>query len=174
MAALSTRVDAAVTVDRWVDLAARMLVLGWLPGTAATQNIGHCLEIQNAVIDGGFVDLSSIELMADAPSLRAFHESVLITFSDLARTVRQFAAGPQNDAEAEYRNPTLPMLFTLTRVWDAVAARVRAYAQTVPADERLLAFFESGKLFDELQSGLGALFAAPGARSRHAAAPAPG
>src|SRR3546814_7263662 len=53
---LSTVVDPGATVDGWLDLVARLLVLGFLPGSVESIGVGHCLEMKNAVIDGGFVD----------------------------------------------------------------------------------------------------------------------
>ncbi|MFZ6745822.1 hypothetical protein ACO0LC_21565 [Undibacterium sp. JH2W] len=126
-------------VDRWIDLVARMLVLGFLPGRTEHIGIGHCLEMQNAVIDGGFVDLGSIIPMAEVRSDAAFMEMLMAAFADLSKTVRHFMLGPVADVEAEYRNPSLLMLACLQRVVPALLQRLRTYPDLEP---RLQAYLD--------------------------------
>lgn len=126
-------------VDRWIDLVARMLALGFLPGRTEHIGIGHCLEMQNAVIDGGFVDLGSIIPMAEVRSDAAFMEMLMAAFADLSKTVRHFMLGPVADVEAEYRNPSLLMLACLQRVVPALLQRLRTYPDLEP---RLQAYLD--------------------------------
>ncbi len=141
-------------VECWIDLVARMLALGFLPGRTEHIGIGHCLEMQNAVIDGGFVDLGSIVAMADVKSDSAFMEMLMATFADLAKTVRHFMLGPVPDVEAEYRNPSLLMLACLQRVVPALLQRLRTYPDLEP---RLQAYLDRSEatcftaLAEELQ-----------------------
>ncbi|MBC3907365.1 hypothetical protein H8L47_07300 [Undibacterium sp. NL8W] len=119
-------------VNRWIDLVARMLALGFLPGRTEHIGIGHCLEMQNAVIDGGFVDLGSIIPMAEVKTDAAFMEMLMAAFADLSKTVRHFMLGPVADVEAEYRNPSLLMLACLQRVVPALLQRLRTYPELEP------------------------------------------
>jgi hypothetical protein len=51
----------AVTVSEgWIDLAARLLRAGFLPTTAHSLERGHCCDLNNSVIDGGFADIGSV------------------------------------------------------------------------------------------------------------------
>jgi hypothetical protein len=159
---LTKRTDPAQTVERWIDLAARMLALGYLPGRTEHIGIGHCMEMQNAVIDGGFVDVGSIVAMDQVRSDRAFQEMLLAAFADLAKTIRHFILGPVVDAEAEYRNPSLVMLQTLQRVLPALQERIASYR---PADPRLLRAISPRPAFAALAEELALLTpGAPGVR----------
>lgn len=158
---LARRTDPALTVDRWLDLVARLLALGWLPGRTEHIGIGHCLELQNAVIDGGFVDVGSVIAMDQVRSDRAFQEMLLAAIADLARTIRHFILGPVPDAEAEYRNPSLAMLQTLHRVLPALVDRIVRHE---PTDPRLLAALRRRPTFEALAHELTLLTPpAPGA-----------
>lgn len=151
---LARRTDPATTVDRWIDLVARLLALGWLPGRTEHIGIGHCLEMQNAVIDGGFVDVGSVVAMDQVGSDRAFQEMLLAAIADLAKTIRHFILGPVADAEAEYRNPSLAMLQTLHRVLPALVDRI---ARHEPADRRLLEALRRRPPFEALAQELNLL-----------------
>jgi len=130
-------------VDRWIDLVARMLALGFLPGRTEHIGIGHCLEMQNAVIDGGFVDLGSIIPMAEVKTDAAFMEMLMAAFADLSKTVRHFMLGPVADVEAEYRNPSLLMLACLQRVVPTLLRRLRTYPDLEP---RLQAYLDRSEV----------------------------
>ncbi len=148
---LARRTDPARAVERWIDLVARMLALGYLPGRTEHIGIGHCVEMQNAVIDGGFVDVGSVVAMDQVKSERAFQEMLLAAFADLAKTIRHFILGPIADAEAEYRNPSLAMLQTLHRVMPALLERI-AFHQ--PTDPRLLHAIRQRSPFEALAEEL--------------------
>jgi hypothetical protein len=139
--------DPAATVERWVDLVARMLVLGFLPGSIESIGVGHCLEMKNAVIDGGFVDMGSVCRVADVTDPRAFLETLLAALADLAKTTRQFLMGDAPEADAEYRNPSLAMVLMLHRLLPKLAARVTALGG---ADPRITAFFDNSTGFGGL------------------------
>jgi len=165
LARLAARTNPAQTVDRWIDLVARMLALGFLPGRIEHIGIGHCLEMQNAVIDGGFVDVGSVVRMEQVASDRLFQETLLAAVADLAKTIRHFILGPVADAEAEYRNPSLVMLQTLHRVLPALRERVLHYG---PADPRVARFLEQPPVFDALARELTLLTPGPLANGEHA------
>jgi hypothetical protein len=155
--ALEKMTDPERTIESWVDLAARMIVLGFLPSTIESHGVGHCLEAQNAVIDGGFVDLGSIKHVSRAADAREIEEALLASVIDLARTVRQFLLGSLADAEAEYRNPSLVMMEIASRVWTRLRERAGEHAIRVEPDPRIAAFFAPGTLFEELDRGLSLL-----------------
>lgn len=157
--ALATRLDPARTIESWVDLAARMIVLGFLPGSTESHGIGHCLEAQNAVIDGGFVDLGSMKPIDQAADAREVEETLLAAVADLSRTIRQFLAGGLVDAEAEYRNPTLVMMHVAARVFRQLCERVALHASAAGVHPHVGAFFERRALFEDLDRGLALLHA---------------
>jgi hypothetical protein len=166
--ALKTAVDPASTIDGWVDLAARMMVLGFIPCSIESQGIGHCLEAQNAVIDGGFVDLGSMKPMDQVSDTRELYEALLSSLIDLARTVRGFLLGRLIDAEAEYRNPSIAMMFVGGQIWERMRRRLAAYDAESPLHPHLAQLLASESLFVELDQGLTHLYPAPWAKSQHA------
>nr|WP_231716863.1 hypothetical protein [Burkholderia ubonensis] len=125
IARLSALTDPAAAIDGWLELLARMLVLGFLPGSVESIGVGHCLEMKNAVIDGGLVDLGSVCRAADVADDRRLLETLLAAIADLAKTCRQFLLGDTPDVEAEYRNPSLAMVMVLNRLLPDLAARVQ-------------------------------------------------
>jgi hypothetical protein len=157
--------DPAVTIARWIDLVARLLVLGFLPGSIDSIGVGHCLEVKNAVIDGGFVDLGSVQRIDEAATPQAFAETLLAAIADLAKTVRHLLRGDAADVEAEYRNPSLTMLMVLHRLLPALGERVRALG---PGDPRLADFFTPMPAAEGLIQGLDALCSEEAAAGGHA------
>ncbi|WP_210163285.1 hypothetical protein [Niveispirillum irakense] len=129
-----TGVEAAL--EGWLDLLARLLVLGFLPGSVESIGVGHCLEMKNAVIDGGLVDMGSICRVETVAEDRIFLETLMVALADLAKTCRQFLLGDSPDVEAEYRNPSLVMVLLLHRLLPDLAARVEGLGG---ADPRILA-----------------------------------
>lgn len=129
-------------IDAWIALVARMLSLGFLPGRTEHIGIGHCLEMQNAVIDGGFVDVGSIIKMTEIHSEKAFMEMLMAAFADLSKTVRHFLLGAVPDVEAEYRNPSLVMLACLQRVIPQLLQNLATYTDLHPW---LQAYLERGQ-----------------------------
>jgi hypothetical protein len=170
--ALDELTDPRATVDSWVELVARMLVLGFLPSSIESHGTGHCLEAQNACLDGGFVDLASMKATTSVADEREFYETLLATLIDLSRTVRIFLAGDGADATAEYWNPTLPMMLVGSRIREEIRQRVAAYADDGAVDPRLSRFFAARSLFDELDGGLGHLLRGGAADTQHATGPA--
>ena len=135
---LSAVVDPGATIDGWLDLVARLLVLGFLPGSVESIGVGHCLEMKNAVIDGGFVDMGSVCRVEDVDDPRLFLETLLAAVADLVKTCRQFLRGDAPDVEAEYRNPSLAMVLMQHRLLPDLAARVERLGD---ADPRIATFF---------------------------------
>jgi hypothetical protein len=73
---------AVAMSDGWINLAARLLRAGFLPTTAHSQHRGHCCDLRNAVIDGGFADMGSIvavtELSAQADVFIALQMTIWV------------------------------------------------------------------------------------------------
>lgn len=157
--------DPAAAIERWIDLVARLLALGFLPGSIESIGVGHCLEIKNAVIDGGFVDLGSVQRFEEVTTPQGFAEPLLAALADLAKTVRHMLRGDATDVEAEYRNPSLTMLMVLHRLLPALGERVRALG---PADPRLADFFAPKAAAEGLMQGVEALYAEEAAAGGHA------
>lgn len=134
--------DPEIVIERWIDLVARILALGYLPGRTEHIGIGHCLEMQNAVIDGGFVDLGSIVAMSEVGTDSALMEMLMAAFSDLTKTIRHFMLGAVADVEAEYRNPSLVMLACLQQVLPRLLQRLASYGELEP---RLQAYLDRSK-----------------------------
>ncbi len=162
---LAELTDPAATIERWIDLVARLLVLGFLPGSIESIGVGHCLEIKNAVIDGGFVDLGSVQRIEDVTTPQGFAEPLLAAIADLAKTIRHLLRGDAADVEAEYRNPSLTMLMVLHRLLPALGERVRALG---PTDPRLADFFAPMPAAAGLMRGLDALYPEEAAAGGHA------
>jgi len=133
---LSTLADPTAALEGWLDLVARLLVLGFLPGSVESVGVGHCLEMKNAVIDGGLVDMGSICRVEEVTEDRVFLETLMAALADLAKTCRQFLSGDTPDVEAEYRNPSLAMVLMLHRLLPDLSARVQALGG---GDPRILA-----------------------------------
>jgi len=148
---LSAIADPKAALDGWLDLLARLLVLGFLPGSIESIGVGHCLEMKNAVIDGGLVDMGSICRVEDVSDPRQFSETLLAALADFAKTCRQFLGGNAPDVEAEYRNPSLAMVLMLHRLLPDLAKRVD---QLGGGDPRITDFFRSASAADSLPSEL--------------------
>ncbi|HEX3883780.1 MAG TPA: hypothetical protein VHW66_14060 [Stellaceae bacterium] len=162
---LAAIADPAVAIERWIDLVARMLALGFLPGSIESIGVGHCLEMKNAVIDGGFVDLGSVQRMEAVTTPQGFAEPMLAAVADLAKTIRHLLRGNAVDVEAEYRNPSLAMLMVLHRLLPALGERVRAHGS---GDPRVAAFFTPTPAAEGLIDGLAALHSDEIAAGGHA------
>jgi hypothetical protein len=93
LAALEDRTDPQQVLHDWIALVARMLALGYMPCTHASHETGQCLRSMNAVIDGGFVDLDSMQLMSEIRAEDEFIETLLVTLQELSDTVMTFALG---------------------------------------------------------------------------------
>ena len=161
---LSAIADPTAAVDGWLDLLARLLMLGFLPGSIESIGVGHCLEMKNAVIDGGLVDMGSICRVEDVTDPRQFSETLLAALADLAKTCRQFLGGNGADVEAEYRNPSLAMVLMLHRLLPDLAQRVE---QLGGGDPRIMDFFRDASASESLPAELARLSADTGIGGGH-------
>lgn len=145
-------------IDQWINNVSRMLVLGLMPSSIESIGIGHCLEAQNAVLDGGFVDLGSIKPFSKIQDDKEFLQTLSATAIDLANTIRTFLIGRQVEATAEYRNPTLTMANTIYHVWNELIASLRRFETHHSLDNRLKETIKEQSLFDALNNSYQSLF----------------
>lgn len=91
--ALGKRRDPKQVVDDWVRLFARMLGLGYLPCNLANIGVGQCVDPNNAILDGGFADLDSLQCIADIPDNARFYEAFAYSLASLAGVIQGFLVG---------------------------------------------------------------------------------
>ncbi len=87
---------AVATCEGWIDLAARLLRAGFLPTSAYSVNRGHCCDLQNAVIDGGFADLGSVVSAADISTEEDVFVALQLTISQLTATIHHMLRMEKN------------------------------------------------------------------------------
>ena len=162
---LAALTDPAATIDNWISLVARILGSGYIPGSIESIGIGHCLEMKNAVIDGGFVDMGSVIRCDAIRDDQAFAEALLAAIADLTKTIRHFLLGDAVDVEAEYRNPSLVMIEALRNILPQLAAQVQ---DARPDDPRIAEFFSPRSAAAGLMQGLRALHPAAAPTGGHA------
>jgi hypothetical protein len=165
LAALEDRADPQQVVHDWIALVARMLALGYMPCTHASHETGQCLRSMNAVVDGGFVDLDSMQLVSEMRSDDELVETILVSLQELSDTVMTFALGT-----ALARSNVGPSTALIAQ---AVFALVRDELRTAMEDEerhgavfdpRLTSLLGRRDLFAGLDAVLSALYPpAPGA-----------
>lgn len=164
---LRNEVELEASVERWIQLAARMLALGYFPSALESHGIGHSIEAQNAVIDGGFVDLGSMKRMADVPGEREFYETLMTACIDLTKTVRDLLLGDMPDVNAEYRNPSLVMMGVSHHVTNRLATATKVLAQTIEIDRRLGQWLDLANEHRGLDRFLDGLYPSLPAATRH-------
>ncbi|MFI5349992.1 MAG: hypothetical protein ACHQ2Z_10645 [Elusimicrobiota bacterium] len=87
------RFDPLDAVRGWTTLVARMLALGYAPVTLSQHAVGQCVRGQNAVIDGGFADVDSLQPIRGIKGRAEFQDTFLTTLTELAATVDTLMVG---------------------------------------------------------------------------------
>jgi hypothetical protein len=85
--------DVSELVERWLQLFARLLVTGLLPGAAASRKRGICCQPQNACLDGGYVDVDSVVPVESLRSDADIGQAVWFSFEALTDTILTLLAG---------------------------------------------------------------------------------
>jgi hypothetical protein len=86
---------AAVAMsEAWIDLAARLLRAGFLPTSAHSLGRGQCCNRQNSVIDGGFVDVSSVIPLEELPTGQDVFTAVQLTIWEISATILKVLGRP--------------------------------------------------------------------------------
>src|SRR5262249_2824080 len=153
-AARDTPFDRRAAVCGWLDLTAKMLVLGYLPTTRV--HTGNCMHEHNLVIGGGVCDIDSIERMRDVREPKDFAGGLLCSLMQLSGSVGAVLLAGVGDA------------FTVDQlawgaVWSEIRQRVRREPRYAHCDPRLRDAVEREGV-TELE-GLAAIFAGPSSRS---------
>lgn len=131
---------------RWINLFASLVSLGVIPATRIDRFTGSCFDVNNAVLDGGVVDVgscvSSLELRSDYD----VYQSLQISRAALARTIVRLRVGDNlNFRIVEYAEQLVSRLIDL-----AVRDRI---GQIGAVDGRVSKFFcFSTDCFEELMA----------------------
>jgi hypothetical protein len=145
---LRQRVEPAETVDRWIDLLADMLLLGYFPFD--TYCMGHCLQAHNLCIDGGCADTDSLVAMSTIGDDRYFTELFLSGSLALAQSISRYLRGVWGNNQAHQ--------VTVSLVWEELHRRLRArLADGESGDPRLEGIINSRDLFARLELLLGSI-----------------
>jgi hypothetical protein len=129
--ALRLSLDVEQATAGWIRTLARLFALGFVPAHPASVLGGNCLQLQNAVVDGGFCDAGSIAPAAEIRGERALREAVRAGITELARTLLRLHVGRATEAAA--LADRLPDLFAALA--GAVSDELRA--DPGPVDPRL-------------------------------------
>jgi len=151
-AIMRTFADPEKAITGWIQLAGRMLALGYSPVTLANLHTGQCVQWQNAVVDGGLVDVDSLQPLASITSDRDFHDTMMLMLFELTTTIKRFLIGrfaaPVIDPRRDLTDTTT--LFVYVRVFDALRETVERESAGHALDPRLVKVLASGNLFEEL------------------------
>lgn len=81
------------TVKSWIQLAARMMALGFMPVSVSSDRSGQLVQPQNAVVDGGFVDMDSLQPIAEIQGDGELATTLWLLVSELAFSVTALLGG---------------------------------------------------------------------------------
>ena len=158
--------------SRWIALTARMLALGFFPSDLSHWRDGQMLHEQNAVLDGGFVDVETLQPMSAVTDERSFYETFLLTWMDLSASIKRLMTGYADRADISWPFIDLSPAYLAVPalVGCHVGARLRERLREEAAngariDPRLLRALGAGESADELERVLGALFAEPSGKT---------
>jgi len=141
------QLDVGAIIDRWLELVARMLAVGFFPKDAGSTVTGDCLQFQNAVLDGGFADVESLIAMERIGDERELHDALVRSVQELTATVCRLLLGLS--APSRELRDRMPEMFTF--VWNDLARRVADEAKRGSIDARLTAALsEPRSLFAQL------------------------
>lgn len=83
----------AQVVERWIQLLARMLCLGYVPADPLSSLQGLCLEAHNLTLDGGMVDLDSLRPMDSFPNQAQVQLAIERSLEVLNHSLTRFLSG---------------------------------------------------------------------------------
>lgn len=138
-------------IERWARGFARMLLLGFLPGSLASLRSGLCCQPQNACIDGGFVDLDSVTPLTAFATDASLFAALQLSVDSLIETVRALAAGAEDPTRPETREVRIDLhyfhQFVLRAIERSLACEEREGAKI---DTRVARYFAVPETFEEL------------------------
>ena len=82
--------DPDVVIGRWCGNVAKLLSIGVLPATPLARFTGSCVDVNNAVMDGGLVDMDSCVQIHNGLPDRFVYESIESSIGILSGTILQY------------------------------------------------------------------------------------
>jgi hypothetical protein len=151
--------DPEEIVRRWTSLFARMLHLGWVPGTLAALRTGLCCQPQNSCMDGGFVDLESIAPFGALRDDQSVFAALQLSTDSLVNTAIALLTGSAETSTSNASAPGFHHHFTERYVMYMLAEAVAAEAKPdVKLDSRVSEFFAGHRSFVSLTERLATLY----------------
>ena len=95
-AKLKTLPNVEETLDGWLRICARMMLMGFLPGTSLSIGLGSCLDFGNATIFGGLCDLDSVFPINSAYNDGFIYEAIAGNMSILQISASRLLNVPQD------------------------------------------------------------------------------
>lgn len=164
MAAMKGVVNPEHLLGRWARLFGRLLQMGFLPATLGSLHIGNCFQSQNATIDGGVVDLDSIErveALAEKDVFYALEYALNALFQTSYEVLVKFPAWEEPPSEIWQGQPPWKGF-----LWTYLVQRVRQTLMEpspagplAPSIER---YFATELSFEELTRRIEGFFPPPG------------
>jgi hypothetical protein len=149
--------DPAAVIEGWVTLFARLLHLGFVPGTLAALHTGLPCQLQNACLDGGMVDMDAVTPIAELDDT-ALQAALQLSTDALIDTVRALLIGACDPARGEGG----PVRVDTHQIGAFVLAAVRrALAREGASADRVVQFYEPADSLAELFERLGTYFSPP-------------
>lgn len=153
--------DPLGPVSSWIRTAARIMKLGWLPCDSSTDAVGNCLRPQNAVLDGGFVDVDSLMPLSEFRDDRHVGQAFLLSLCELSLTVATFATGGANHRpgrgvlsvlEGDFYPVNLVQPLVHSFVWRAVEQELSLEGNGLSCDPRFRAILRAAS--NDLMDGI--------------------
>lgn len=144
-------------VQDWITLFSRMLCAGYFPATMENTLCGFCVSEQNVCVQGGFVDVDSVERFEKVTDPQLFAVNVLLSVRMLAHAVAVYLRQLFQPTVEKLKVPntffgrSLSGVLCEPQVWEAVRIEIgKIKASGVSVDPRLLAMFEGDQPLEKL------------------------
>lgn len=156
LAAMEHHLRPEVVVQGWIQQLVRLMSLGFVPAAPWARGAGVCCDPNNAVIDGGFVDLDSVAPLAAFASPTALDEGLNLTFVNLCATLRTFLLGERREPSKDRDLPEYWIEgFAAEQLAEGLA---REAQQGFAPDARIATFFQRCPEFSTLTARLDAYY----------------
>jgi hypothetical protein len=126
MQVLRSQCEPEITVERWTEAVSRLLILGYVATDPANLNRGYCVQSQNLVVDGGFVDVNSLREIRTFKAEGEFKFALTRTIQVLAQSTSWFLTGTQAGVDSYLQ--CVPDVYYF--IWHEVRTKVRAAASS--------------------------------------------
>jgi tetratricopeptide (TPR) repeat protein len=149
--ALGGSTKAFSTIDSWCVHAALLLSLNILPTTPLSRFRGSCLDINNVVLDGGFVDVGSCVIIGTDISDEFIIESLERSIHILSRSILRYICRGNLLSDTSLAPVSLIARYCFERLKSRLIANAQEGMQI---DRRVLDYFaldlDAAALFDRL------------------------